>query len=90
MSRLSCVHQTFLRSCTDFHAFTRLSCVHVQTFVRSPDFRAFIAFFLEKSRKVLNSFLSAGLGVLVELKKMNIKLELADFEGKMCGTIKLV
>ena len=42
MSRLSCVHQTFVRSCPDFRAFTRLSCVHVQTFVRScPDFRAF-------------------------------------------------
>ena len=42
MSRLSCVHQTFVRSCSDFRAFTRLSCVHVQTFVRScPDFRAF-------------------------------------------------
>ena len=42
MSRLSCVHQTFVRSCPDFRAFTRLSCVHVQTFVSScPDFRAF-------------------------------------------------
>ena len=42
MSRPSCVHQTFVRSCPDFRAFTRLSCVHVQTFVRScPDFRAF-------------------------------------------------
>ena len=42
MSRLSCVHQTSVRSCPDFRAFTRLSCVHVQTFVRScPDFRAF-------------------------------------------------
>ena len=43
MSRLSCVHQTFVRSCPDFRAFTRLSCVHVQTFVRSPDFRAFMS-----------------------------------------------
>ena len=41
MSRLSCVHRTFVRSCPDFRAFTGLSCVHVQTFVRSPDFRAF-------------------------------------------------
>ena len=41
MSRLSCVHQTFVRS-PDFRAFmSRLSCVH-QTFVRScPDFGAF-------------------------------------------------
>ena len=38
MSRLSCVHQTFVRSCPDFRAFTRLLCVHVQTFVRSPDY----------------------------------------------------
>ena len=44
MSRLSCVHQTFVRSCPDFRAFTKLSCVHVQTFVRSPDFRAFNQF----------------------------------------------
>ena len=43
MFRLSCVHQTFVRSCPDFRAFTRLSCVHVQTFVRSPDFRAFMS-----------------------------------------------
>ena len=43
MSRLSCVHQTFVRSCPDFRAFTRLLCVHVQTFVRSPDFRAFMS-----------------------------------------------
>ena len=43
MSRLSCVHQTFVRSCPDLRAFTRLSCVHVQTFVRSPDFRAFMS-----------------------------------------------
>ena len=28
MSRPSCVHQTFVRSCPDFRAFTRLSCVH--------------------------------------------------------------
>ena len=44
MSRLSCVHQTFVRSCPDFRAFmSRLSCVH-QTFVRScPDFRAFMS-----------------------------------------------
>ena len=42
ISRLSCVHQTFMRSCPDFRAFTRLSCVQVQTFVRSyPEFRAF-------------------------------------------------
>ena len=47
MSRLSCVRQTFVRSCPDFRAFTRLSCVMSrpscvhQTFVRSsPDFRA--------------------------------------------------
>ena len=38
MSRLSCVYQTFVRSCPDFRSFTRLSCVHVQTFVRSPDY----------------------------------------------------
>ena len=44
MSRLSCVHQTFVRSCPDFRAFTRLSCVHVQTFVHSPDFHAFNQF----------------------------------------------
>ena len=43
MSRLSCVHQTFVRSCPDFRAFTRLSCVHAQIFVRSPDFRAFMS-----------------------------------------------
>ena len=43
MSRLSCVHQTFVRSCPDFGAFmSRLSSVH-QTFVRSPDFRAFMS-----------------------------------------------
>ena len=42
MSRLSCVRQTFVRSCSDFRAFmSRLSCVR-QTFVRScSDFRAF-------------------------------------------------
>ena len=40
-ARLSCVHQTFVRSCPDFRAFmSRFSCVR-QTFVRSPDFRAF-------------------------------------------------
>ena len=44
MSRLSCVRQTFVRSCPDFRAFTRLSCVHVHTFVRSPDFSAFNRF----------------------------------------------
>ena len=44
MSRLSCVHQTFVRSCPDFRAFIRFSCVHVQTFVRSSDFREFIRF----------------------------------------------
>ena len=58
MSKLSCVHQTFVRSCPDFCAFTRLSCIHIQsfvrssdnscindqTFVRSPDFRAFNGF----------------------------------------------
>ena len=43
MSRLSCVRQTFVRSCPDFRAFIRLWRVHVQTFVRSPDFRAFMS-----------------------------------------------
>ena len=42
MSRLSCVHQTFVRS-SDFRAFmSRLFCVH-QTFVHSSDFRAFMS-----------------------------------------------
>ena len=41
MSRLSFVHQTFLRSISDFHELTILSCVQ-QTFVRlRPDFRVF-------------------------------------------------
>ena len=43
MSRILCVHQTFLHSCPDFRAFTRLPFVHVQTFVRSPDFRALMS-----------------------------------------------
>ena len=46
MSRLSCVHQTFVLLCPDFCAFTRLSCDHVQTFVRSSDFRTFMSRFL--------------------------------------------
>ena len=44
MSRLSCVHPNFVRSCPDVRALTRLSCVFVQTFVRLPDFRAFNQF----------------------------------------------
>ena len=56
MSRLSCVHQTFVRSCPefrvnvqtfmrspDFRAFNQFSCVHIQAFVRSTDFRAFMS-----------------------------------------------
>ena len=43
MSRFSCVHQIFVRSCPDFRAFTRFSCVHVQTFARSTDIRAFMS-----------------------------------------------
>ena len=42
MSRLLCVHLTFVRSCPEFLAFTRLACVQ-PIFVRScPDFSAFI------------------------------------------------
>ena len=49
MSRLSCVHQTFVRSCPYFRAFTRLIVrswsdfrAFTRLFVRScPDFRAF-------------------------------------------------
>ena len=33
MSRTSCVHQIFLRSCPEYRAFNRLSCLHHQTFV---------------------------------------------------------
>ena len=41
MSRLSCVHRSFVRSCPDFCALTSLSCVRVKTFVRSSFFCAF-------------------------------------------------
>ena len=42
MSRLPCVHQTIVRSCSDFRTFNRFPCVHAQTFVRScPDFCSF-------------------------------------------------
>ena len=40
MSRHLCVHRTFVRSCSDFQAFTRLSFVHGQTILRAADFRA--------------------------------------------------
>ena len=41
MSKLSCVHQTVVRSCPDFPALRRNSCIH-QIFVRScADFRAY-------------------------------------------------
>ena len=53
ISRLLCVLQNFVRSCSDFRAFNRLnvqylmrpsdySCVHIPNFERSPDFCSFI------------------------------------------------
>ena len=46
MSRLSCVHQTFVLLCLDFRAITWILCVHVHILILSPDFCAFTSFLL--------------------------------------------
>ena len=55
MSRLLCVHQTFVRS-PDMRAFNRVSYIHVQTFVRSPDLRAFNQFSCAHVQTLVRSY----------------------------------
>ena len=82
MYRLSCVRQTFVRSCPDFRAFDRLSCVHVQTFVR---FLMFPDYVILNARRPPRAFIF-GLDILASVWDLSLGVDSLSSSG----TIRLL